>query len=461
MAAIRTSKRAEIKVLLPDRQPIRSLRAYREQTGLQALEKARQLPPERIIETIRRAGLRGRGGAGFPTAKKWEGVRNSQASMKFICANGAEGEPGTFKDRFLLRNNPYQVLEGLAIGLHVIGAARAYICLKTAFEPEQQAVEKALGEMRVEVPEAENIELVLGPDEYLYGEEKAMLEVIEGGLPLPRVFPPYIHGLFSGAYGGPSPKESNPTVVNNIETLAHVPHIINRGSRWFRSIGTEESPGTMVFTVSGDVRRPTVVELPLGKTLRELIFDIAGGPQAGRQIKAVFPGLANALVPEAAYTTPLGFDSMKAADSALGSAGYIVYDDTVCMVAVAHAFARFLYIESCNQCPPCKIGAREITERLDSLLQGAGDREDVEAILTATKTVEEGQRCFLPTSTALVTSSIVAAFPDDFAAHTGDPTCNLQHDVTVPKFVDYVEGEGFRYDLGYVRKQPDWSYTTP
>jgi NADH-quinone oxidoreductase subunit F len=457
MATIETMP-AETRILLPDPEPIKSFRAYRERTGLQALEKARQRPPERIIETIRRAGLRGRGGAGFPTAKKWEGVRNSQASMKFICANGAEGEPGTFKDRFLLRNNPYQVMEGLAIGLHVIEASRAYICLKTAFEPEIEAVDRALREMLEEVPEVANIELVLGPDEYLYGEEKAMLEVIEGGLPLPRVFPPYIHGLFGGAYGGPSPEESNPTVVNNIETLAHVSHIINRGHRWFRSFGTEESPGTMVFTISGDVRRPTVVELPLGKTLRELIFEIAGGSPAGRQVKAVFPGLANALVPEAAYDTPLGFDSMKAAGCALGSGGFIVYDDTVCMVAVAHAFARFLYIESCNQCPPCKIGAREITEHLDSLLQGTGDQEDVAGTLTATKTVEQGQRCFLPTSTALVTSSIVSAFPDDFAAHTGDPTCNLRHDVSVPKFLDYVDGEGFRYDLGYAKKRPDWTY---
>jgi NADH-quinone oxidoreductase subunit F len=456
MRSIQTST-SEAVLLQP--RPYRTLSEYRENGGLRALEKVRRGGPEQIIETLRQAGLRGRGGAGFPTARKWDGVRSLEATQKFVCCNGAEGEPGTFKDRLLLRNNPYSTLEGLAIALNVIGARQAYICLKAAFVPEQDAVERALGELRAAgVPEADNIELVLGPDEYLFGEEKAMLEVIEGGLPLPRVFPPYIHGLFGGVYGGPSPQESNPTVVNNVETLAHVPNILNHGARWFRSRGTAESPGTMIFTVSGDVQKPLVRELPLGKTLRELIFDVAGGPASGRRVKAVFPGVANAVVAESAFDTLLGFDSMKAAGSALGSAGFIVYDDTACMVDVAYRFARFLYVESCNQCPPCKLGSREITERLEALLQGSGRHEDVDMILTATETVEDGQRCYLPTSTSLVISSIVEGFPDDFAVHTGEVTCELRHDLVLPKFLDYVEGQGFSYDLDYVRKQPDWAY---
>jgi NADH-quinone oxidoreductase subunit F len=455
-----TTARAEPRsdpVLLPDDGPVTSLAQYRERGGVAAFEKVLKLRPEAVIETIRQAGLRGRGGAGFPTATKWDGVRSSPAPMRYVCCNGAEGEPGTFKDRYLMRNNPYQVIEGLAIARQVIGAQRAYMCVKRLFEPEIAALGRALDELRRETSIAEEIELVLGPDEYLYGEEKALLEVIEGGLPLPRVFPPYIHGLFGGTYGGPSDQANNPTVVNNVETLAHVPHIINHGARWFRSRGTEESPGTMIFTICGDVRRPSITEMPLGLTLRDLIFDAAGRPAPGRRLKAVFPGLANAVITEPMLDTPLGFDSMKAAGSALGSGGFIIYDDSACMVAVAHTFSSFLYVESCNQCPPCKIGSRQITEHLESLLSGTGEQSDVDGILTATGGVEEGQRCYLPTSTALVVSSILRAFPDDFAAHTAGE-CKLRHDLVLPKITDYREGDGFTYDLNYVHKQPDWTY---
>jgi NADH:ubiquinone oxidoreductase subunit F (NADH-binding) len=249
--------------------------------------------------------------------------------------------------------------------------------------------------------------------------------------------------------------------VNNVETLAHVPHIINHGPRWFRSRGTDESPGTMIFTICGDVQRPIVQEIPLGITVRELLFELGEGPRPGHKIKAVFPGLANAVITESQFDARLGFDSMKAAGSALGSGGFIVYDDTACMVAVAHIFARFLYVESCNQCPPCKIGSGQITEHLERLLEGGAEQSDVDGILTATGGVEEGQRCYLPTSTALVVSSILRAFPEDFAAHTGAHTglkCKMRHDLVLPKIADYSEGKGFTYDLNYVHKQPDWTY---
>lgn len=452
-----TSTQAAATEVLLAGGPIASLARYRELGGVSAFDRTRKARPEAIIEIVRQAGLRGRGGAGFPTATKWAGVRSSVAEAKYVCCNGAEGEPGTFKDRYLLRNNPYQVIEGLAIARQVIGAQAAYMCVKRQFEPEIAALQTALDEFQRETSIAEGIELVLGPDEYLYGEEKALLEVIEGGLPLPRVFPPYIHGLFGGAYGGPSDQANNPTVVNNVETLAHVPHIINNGARWFRSRGSDESPGTMIFTICGDVARPVVAEMPLGMTLRELIYDVAGGPRDGRSVKAVFPGLANAVITEALFDAPLGFDSMRAAGSALGSGGFIVYDSSTCMVAVAHLFARFLYIESCNQCPPCKIGSRQITGHLERLLEGAAAEGDIDGIRTAAGMVEDGQRCYLPTSTNLVVSSILSSFPDDFAAHVSG-RCRLRHDLVLPKIVDYVEGKGFSYDTNYVRKQPDWTY---
>lgn len=409
-----------------------------------------------MIDELRRAGLRGRGGAGFPTATKWRGILNAVAERKFVGCNAAEGEPGTFKDRYLLRKNPFATLEGLAIEIAILEPEAAYICLKESFKPEIARVEKALYEMRPVMPELRRLELVLGPDEYLYGEEKAMLEVIEGGLPLPRVFPPYIHGLFAGAYGGPGDQLNNPTVVNNAETLAHVPGIIANGAEWFRELGTDESPGTMIFTLSGDVRQPTVVELPLGMTLRRLIYDQAGGPAAG-EIKAVFPGVANAVATPVLLDTPLGFDSMKQAGSALGSAGFIVYDETACLARVAYLFSRFLFVESCNQCPPCKTGSRRITELLEKLLLDEADEADLEEIEATTTWVTNGQRCYLASSEALVIASVLASYPEDFDAHLAGK-CTRRHDMPLPKMTDYVEGKGFKFDDRYLRKLPDWTY---
>jgi NADH:ubiquinone oxidoreductase subunit F (NADH-binding) len=454
---VRASAQAS-RILLTTPRPVHSLEEYRSLGGCAAYEKVLQSDPAQIIDVIRSAKLRGRGGAGFPTATKWEGVRASPAPLKFICCNAAEGEPGTFKDRYLLRRNPYQVIEGIAIATRVVGAERAYIGIKRAFDPEIARLRGALEEFRLETDIGTNMEVVEGPDEYLFGEEKALLEVIEGGLPLPRVFPPHLHGLFGATYAGPSDLDNNPTVVNNVETLAHVPHIIARGPGWFRSFGTEDTPGTMVFTISGDVQRPVVEELPLGMTLRQVIADVAGGLPAGRRVKAVYPGVANTVIAgDAQLDTSLGFDSMKAAGSGLGSAGFIVYDDSACMVHAAYNFSRFLYTESCDQCAPCKLGGRELTERLERLLLGRAQAEDCHAIEEIATWVTNGQRCYLATSESMVVSSTLRRFPDDFAAHLNG-SCELRHDFSLPKMTDYVAGQGFTYDESYARKQPDWTY---
>lgn len=444
-------------ILLPDEAPVDSLDTYLARGGGEALQRARASDPADIVDVLRRAGLRGRGGAGFPTAVKWSGVRTDPAPTKFVCANGAEGEPGTFKDRYLLRMNPYQVIEGLAIARHVLGARRAYLGVKSLFAREIARIRNALDELAARSDMAEGIELVLGPDEYLFGDEKALLAVVEGGLPLPRVFPPHVHGLFGQAYGDPSEETHNPTVVNNVETLAHVTQIVRHGAEWFRGFGTPDTPGTMVFTVSGDVRRPLVTELPLGLTLRELVEEVAGGPQQGRRVKAVFPGLANAVLTPDRLGTALGFDAMRRAGSALGSGGFIVYDDTVCMVHVAWLFSHFLHVESCGQCPPCKLGSKRITERLTRLLDGAGAHHDVDEIDSTVPWVPNGQRCSLATSESVMVHSIRAAFPEDFEAHLRG-RCGLAHDRILPKMTDYVPGQGFTYDRTYVHKQPDWSY---
>ncbi|AXY49811.1 SLBB domain-containing protein [Rhodococcus ruber] len=444
-------------ILIPGDAPVESLPAYLALRGGEGLLRARASDPGEIVEELRRAGLRGRGGAGFPTAIKWSTARADAAPTKFVCANGAEGEPGTFKDRYLLRMNPYQIIEGLAIALHVIGAQHAYLCVKRRFAAEMAGLRRALDEFQARFDMADAIELVLGPDEYLFGEEKALLAVVEGGLPLPRVFPPHIHGLFGPPFGGPGEERHNPTVVNNLETLAHVTQIVSRGAEWFRAFGTPDTPGTMLFTVSGDVQRPIVTELPLGLTLRELVDDAAGGPAPGRRVKAVFPGLANAVMTEDRLDTPLGFDAMRRAGSALGSGGFIVYDDTACMVQVAWLFSHFLHVESCGQCPPCKVGSQRITERLARVLDGSAGRADVDEILATVPWVPNGQRCSLATSESDVVGSVLAAFPEDFEDHLRG-SCDRVHNRVLPKMTDYVPGEGFSYDHTYLRKQPDWTY---
>ncbi len=442
------------RILLPEEGVIDSLDKYRAQSGLEAYEKVLSMDPWQVIDMIKAAGLRGRGGAGFPTGVKWSGILEQTARRKFAVCNGAEGEPGTFKDRWLLRHNPYQTLEGLAIAARVMGAERAFICIKQRFEPETRALSRALEELQASTHIADNIELVLGPDEYLFGEEKALLEVIEGGLPLPRRFPPYMHGLFSGAYGGP---QGNPTAVNNVETLSHVPHIIRNGPDWFRSHGNQDTPGTMVFTLTGDIQNPTVQELPLGMTLRQVIDEVGGGLKPGRKVKAIFSGLANVVMTPDKLDVPLGFDAMRRAGGSLGSAGFIIYDDTACLAQVCYMFAHFLYIESCYQCPPCKVGAREITEAMDRLLSEPEQYGLMDEIMEVTTWCENGARCFLASSTALVVSSILSEYQEDFSAHVSG-TCNLRHDLVLPKIVDYVEGQGFSFDSLYSRKQPDWTY---
>jgi NADH:ubiquinone oxidoreductase subunit F (NADH-binding) len=448
---------ASTSILVPADGPVESLDAYLSQGGGDGFDRALGSDPDAIIDELRRAGLRGRGGAGFPTAIKWNGARSDPAPTKFVCANGAEGEPGTFKDRYLLRMNPYQVIEGLAIAAHVIGARRAFLCVKELFAPEVAAVRTALDVLATRSEMAAKIELVLGPDEYLFGEEKALLNVVEGGLPLPRLFPPHIHGLYGPPFGDPGGELHNPTVVNNVETLAHVTQIVRHGAEWFRGFGTADTPGSMLFTVSGDVQRPLVTELPLGLTLRELVEGTAGGARPGRRIKAVFPGLASAVLTRDDLDTPLGYDAMRQVGSALGSGGFIVYDDTTCMVQVAWLFSHFLHVESCGQCPPCKLGSQRITEHLARLLDGIGEHRDVEEIAATVPWVPSGQRCALASSESVVVGSILAAFPEDFEAHARG-SCELSHDRILPKITDYQPGEGFTYDETYGGKQPDWTY---
>jgi NADH-quinone oxidoreductase subunit F len=431
----------------------RSFAEYREAGGGKGLEAALGARPEAVIEEIAASGLRGRGGAGFPTGEKWKSVRTVGAGPRYAVCNAAEGEPATFKDRFLLRTNPYQVLEGLAIASFAVGAERAYIGLKEIFTDEVAAVSGALQEMEeADALGGGSIDIVLGPDLYLFGEETGLEEVVEGRLPLPRVARPFMLGLFA------SPPNENPTLINNVETLANVPHIIAEGADWLRASGTESSPGTMVFTVCGDVQREGVFELPMGTPLRYLVEDLAGGPPAGRALKAIFPGASNTVIVPGELDLPMDFDSMRQAGTGLGSAGFAVFDDSACMVRAAHLYSRFLFVESCGQCPACKLGTEEVTNGLEAVEAGAGSDLDAETILVRARSCTDGQKCALPTGESLLMQSLVQVFAEEFRRHIGT-SCPLPRQLPFHKIVDWDQDAAqFVYDSTYGEKQPDWTY---
>ena len=445
---------------------ISSLEDYRRAGGLAGLERAQHIGPAATIEEVLRSGLRGRGGGGYATGLKWRGIAAQDEGSRYVVCNAAEGEPGTFKDRALMRANPYQLVEGLVIAAFAVGARAAYICLKAKFAEERAAVERAVLEFQDAGVCADcALTIVAGPEEYLFGEEKAMLEVIEGNPPLPRWFPPHVHGLFATSMqtgwqaGVPmSPvRAANPTLVNNAETLSNVPHILREGVDWFRAMGTDESPGNVVATVVGDVVAPDVGEVELGTPLRDVISLVGSGVGSGRQVKAVFSGVANPVVTGEHLGAAVSYEGLAAVGSGMGSVGFIVYDDTACMVSVAAMFSRFLYVESCGQCPPCKLGSGEITASLERIDVGAGGDEDVEHVGYWLERVTDGNRCFLAQEEQLVVSSVLRAFPDEFAEHIELGQCPRPRELPMPAIVDLRDGVA-AYDERFWAKRPDWTF---
>lgn len=464
----------EPNLLLPA-SPHESLGAYLAAGGGHAVERARDRGAQWVLDELDRAGLRGRGGAGFPAARKWRSVASGGPALgdRYVVANGAEGEPGTFKDRSLLRANPYQVLEGLSVAATVVGAREAFVAVKASFVPEIAALERALREMAdanllCDAP----VTLIAGPEEYLFGEEKALLEVIEGNDPMPRWLPPYIHGLYAT-----TPQEgwsagsgtvvdaddvddaarvgSNPTLVTNVETLANVPLIVARGAEWYRTIGTRETPGPLICTVVGDVVHAGCAEIEPGTTLREVVDRIGGGARAGHQIKAVLSGVSNPALPSTQLDAPVSYEGLAAAGGGLGSAGFIVYDDTRSMVSVAQVVSRFLYVESCGQCRACKFGCGEITRQLDEITEAAGDMHNIESIGARLLGITDQNRCFVGEEEQRVVASLLRLFPEDFTAELeGAPALEP---LPVPKIVDIRAGVAI-YDEKQMRKRPDWTY---
>ncbi len=451
------------RVLYPS--PILSLEEYVARGGGQGIAAARKMEPPAIVEQVLASGLKGRGGAGFLTGLKWQTVaaNRSPDAPSTVVVNGAEGEPGTFKDRTILRRNPYVVVEGALVAARAVNADFVIFALKRAFEGEIDRVRTAMEEIDGD-GWAEGVAMAVfeGPDEYLYGEESALLETIDRGWPFPRVVPVFRRGLrgpngADGVRGDVSDDvPGGPALVNNTETLANVARIVARGPAWFRTLGTEESPGTMVCTVTGYTRRHGVGEVQMGTPLWEVIDDIGGGPKEGRTIKAVLAGVANGVITGDQLDTPVTYEALRAIGSGVGSGGFIVFDDTADMAAVAAGVARFLAVESCGQCWPCKLDGQTLADRLTKVSGSVAAGHDHDEIRKRLGTVAERSRCYLATQQQVVVGSIVEHFGDEIDAHISG-----QRGPAVPEVVAElldIRGDEAIVDGRHPFKQPDWSY---
>jgi len=435
----------EKRVLLPqDLKPIDSFDDYKTRGGLQGLEKARAMSRPELIEFAKKSGLRGRGGAGFPAGIKWDTVYNDPAPKKYVVCNAAEGEPGTYKDRYMISKNPYQLIEGLLIISYAIDAVEAVIGTKAKYTIQSERLIEAIKDFENEgLVEKGFIRLVLGPEDYLLGEEKALLEVIDGRGAMPRFYPPYLVGVNYSTY------ETNPTVVNNAESMSHLPHILRHGIEWFHAMGTEDTHGTMIMTLSGDIKNPGLYEVELGLTLRQLLYDIGGGPKGEQPIKAVFSGVANCVITPDMFDTVMDFGTLRGAGVGLGSGGFIVYDQSNCMVNVAYLLSSFLSKESCGQCIPCNAGCQIITEHLKKLLDGTGSQEDIEAIHYECIRCTNQTRCFLPTQESKMIGSIIEKYPEEFKYRANSDTSDLR-EMIMPKLGFFDENTGeWTYEANY------------
>ena len=429
--------RLEKRVLLPeDLKPVNSLAEYRARGGLKGLERAATMTPQAIIEEIKKAGLRGRGGAGFPTHLKWQTVFNDPLPSKYVVCNFAEGEPGTFKDRYLVSKNPYLVFEGMLIASLAVGAQEVVIATKEKFTPHVTQIKMVLRELEDEgVVERGFVRIVLGPDEYLLGEEKALVEVIDGGPAMPRNFPPFMNGIHFVT------GQNTPTIVNNVESFSHVALILGGGADKWRANGFADTPGTVIMTLSGDLKKPGLYEIPAGITVKDLLYDIGGGPLDGREFKAIFSGVSNRVMTPDQFSLPIGFGTLREAGVGLGSAGFIVYDNTRSMLDMAWMFSHFLAVSSCGQCIPCNAGTKYITEELLKIRNGYGTGEEIENILHETKLCTNQTRCFLPQQITIVVPSLINKFKEEFTNWKGTYH-RFNHDVVIPKIQDFDETSG-------------------
>jgi NADH-quinone oxidoreductase subunit F len=396
--------------------------------GYRSLEKALAMTPDAVIDAVKASGLRGRGGAGFPTGMKWQFVDKKSPKPKYLCCNADESEPGTFKDHVLMERNPHLLFEGCLIGCHAIGAKVAYIYIRGEFYHVQQVLEAELARAREAGYVGKNIrgtgfdcEIYVhrGAGAYEAGEETALIESLEGKRAQPRLKPPFpaTHGL----YGCPS-------AVNNVETLCNVPLIIEHGAGWFASIGPEKNGGPKLFCISGHVQKPGTFEASMDVSLRDLIYDprFAGGIRGGHQLKAVIPGGSSVpiLLPHQ-IDIPASFDGIAKAGSMLGSAGIIVMDETTCMVWAAENLLYFYRHESCGKCTPCREGGDWLHKLLGKIERGEGQARDIDLLLSVANNIMGKTLCAFGDAAATPVLSAIAQFRDEFEAHVREGRCTV------------------------------------
>lgn len=402
-----------------------SIGDYIERGGYSALRKALfQLWPEEIIATVKKSGLRGRGGAGFPTGRKWEECKNSRDAHKYVVCNGDEGDPGAFMDRSIMEGDPNTVIEGMMICAYAVGAIEGYIYIRDEYE-------LALMNMAKVIEEAEKhgflgndilgsgmsfrISIVRGGGAFVCGESTALMASIEGKVGEPRA--KYVHSTEKGLWG-------KPTVLNNVETWANIPEIINKGHEWFRSIGTDNGKGTKVFSLVGKVNNTGLVEVPMGTTLRELIYDIGGGIIGGRRFKAVQTGgPSGGCIPAGHLDLEVDFHSLEAVGSMMGSGGMIVMDDRTCMVEVAKYYIKFLSEESCGKCVPCREGLRRMLEILEGITEGSGSLRDINLLLELGEMMGEASLCGLGKTAPNPVITTIRYFTDEYLEHITNKNC--------------------------------------
>jgi len=394
--------------------------------GYEGLRKALTLKPNDIIEQVKASGLRGRGGAGFPTGMKWQFVLKDTPRPKYICCNADESEPGTFKDHVLMERNPHLLIEGCAIACYAIGAKVAYIYIRGEFFHVQQILEAEIERAYKAGYLGKNILgsgfdcdvfIHRGAGAYEAGEETALIESLEGKRAQPRLKPPFpaVEGLYNC-----------PTAVNNVETLCNVPLIVLNGAEWFAALGPEKNGGPKLFCVSGHVKKPGVYEASMNTTLRELIYDYAGGIRGDRQLKAIIPGGSSVpLMLPNQLDTPASFDGIQKAGSLLGSAGLIVLDDTVCMVWLAMNLLHFYRHESCGKCTPCREGCDWLYKLLQRLERGEGREKDLDLLFGVSNNIIGKTLCAFGDAAATPVLSTMKLFRHEYEAHVREGRCTL------------------------------------
>ena len=401
-----------------------SIDDYINHQGYQALDKALQMEPEQVIEEIKVSGLAGRGGAGFPTWFKWDAARKAEGENKYLICNADEGDPGAFMDRAVIESDPHTLIEGMLIGAYAIGASEMFVYIRAeyplAVERLGHAIEQArsrglLGENILGSGFSCDLNIKIGAGAFVCGEETALIESMEGKRGMPRLKPPF------PAQSGYLNEPSN---INNVETFANVAWIIQNGGAAFSAMGTENSKGTKVFALTGKVQRGGLVEVPMGKSLKDLIYDIAGGIKDGRKYKAVqMGGPSGGCIPAALQDTPIDYKALSATGAIMGSGGMVVMDDSTCMVNIARFFLDFTARESCGKCVPCRIGTTRMMEILNRICDGQGQEGDIELLEELCISIKDGSLCGLGQTAPNPVLTTIRYFRDEYEAHIRDKKC--------------------------------------